>query len=239
MDIGKSLTFIADDEKWYSKLLLGALISVVPILNFAWVGYLTDLMHNVSQNLELPLPNWDDLGEKFITGLKISAAAMIYSLPILLLGIIPLSAIFISNLNTGQDAGDALVGVVGGAGMLAICCVSLYGLLLSFVFPAVHLYFARHGTFQSCFHVKEISQLIALNSANYLVAWLISILAGVVLGTISGILSVVIGIIPCIGWIIAIVIPAFVTVWVSVIYAHLFGQIGTELSFTEQLELDI
>ena len=64
-------------------------------------------------------------------------------------------------------------------------------------------------------------------------------MAGIVLGAISGIVSAVIGLIPCVGWILALVIPAFIGVWVSVIYAHLFGQIGNELSFTEQLSLDV
>jgi len=238
MEIGKSFTFIADDENWYSKLLVGVLISMVPILNFAWIGYLTDLMHNVSQKNATLLADWNDLGDKFITGSKIVLAAMIYYLPIILLGIIPLTALFISNLNQGREAGEALLEVVGGVGFIAICCLGLYGLVLNFIFPAVHLNYSRHGTLRSCFQFKDIIQLISLNSADYFVALLITNLAGMVIGSLTAIICITIGIIPCIGWIIVGVLPALTAVYVSSIYAYLFGQIGNDLSFTEQLELE-
>ena len=73
MDAEKSFTFPFEDTEWVSKLGLGALISMVPILNFAWSGYLVDIIRNVMNNDAEPLPTWDDLGKKFNDGLILFA----------------------------------------------------------------------------------------------------------------------------------------------------------------------
>ena len=46
MDAEKSFTFPFEDKEWISKLGLGAVISLVPILNFAWSGYLVGIIRN-------------------------------------------------------------------------------------------------------------------------------------------------------------------------------------------------
>jgi len=60
MDIGKSFSYPFEDNKWLSKLIIGALVSIVPILNFAWAGYLIDLLKNVINKAAEPLPEWTD-----------------------------------------------------------------------------------------------------------------------------------------------------------------------------------
>ena len=69
MDIGKSFSFAFEDKQWLSKLGLGAVIAMVPILNFAWSGYMVEIIRNVMKNVQEPLPNWDDIGKKFSEGL--------------------------------------------------------------------------------------------------------------------------------------------------------------------------
>ncbi|MCK4900594.1 MAG: hypothetical protein KAS38_17565, partial [Anaerolineales bacterium] len=64
MDIGKSFTFSFEDKDWITKYLLGALISAIPILNFAWMGYMIELIVNVADDVPSPLPDWSDLGDK-------------------------------------------------------------------------------------------------------------------------------------------------------------------------------
>ena len=64
MDINKSFSFAFEDNQWVSKFSMGALITLIPILNFAWTGYMVQLMRNVMNNVTEPLPTWDDLGKK-------------------------------------------------------------------------------------------------------------------------------------------------------------------------------
>jgi hypothetical protein len=215
MDIGKAFTFIFDDKKWLSKVGLGALISIVPILNFAWIGYLVQVVRNVENSLLEPLPEWGDLGEKFMKGLLLIVAGLIYALPIVILGAIFLiPAIFASGGDISEAAGAAMAG-----GMIFISCVVLiYSLVLSFFYPALMVNFARKGTFASCFEFSKIIKVASFNWGNYLVACIMSIVFSAVLGLLSSLLSPII----CIGWIIAIAISA----WASLIPAHLFGQVA-------------
>ena len=47
MNLEKALTYPFDDKQWASKIGLGALISIIPILNFALLGYVIELMRRV------------------------------------------------------------------------------------------------------------------------------------------------------------------------------------------------
>ncbi len=87
MEIGKSFSYPFEDNQWISKLGLGALISLVPILNFAWIGYTVGEKNPIAGE-PWPLPDWSDLGKKFMDGLFFAIAMLIYSLPgLLLLGL--------------------------------------------------------------------------------------------------------------------------------------------------------
>lgn len=85
MDIGKAFGFVAEDERWLPKVLIGGLISIVPILNFAVLGYMLGVARNVAQGNPRPLPEWDNLGEHFMRGLHAFVIGLVYSLPIILI----------------------------------------------------------------------------------------------------------------------------------------------------------
>ncbi len=54
MDIGKSFGFMFKDESWISRVLVGGLLGLVPILNFVIYGYMLEVIKNVSEDRELP-----------------------------------------------------------------------------------------------------------------------------------------------------------------------------------------
>jgi hypothetical protein len=172
MDIGKSITYVGDDEDWLSKLILGAIVANVPILNLAWLGYLTEIMSNVSDDIARPLPDWSEFGDKFLKGLKLVGAAIIYTLPGLLLLGIPLVAVIIAGIPDNADLQEVLATTFAGVGIVLGCCIAIYFLVLAFLFPAINLHFARRNTFGSCFQIKDIFQLVFNNFGEYLIALL-------------------------------------------------------------------
>jgi hypothetical protein len=233
MDIGKSITFVAEDEKWLGKLGIGALITAVPILNFAWSGFMVDLMRNVAAGEPKPLPDWSDLGDKFMKGLFITIAGFIYALPAILVGCVLFGVSWLP-LIAASGQGDQSLSqglALGSSGlMIAVgCCIGLYGLIISFIFPAVFINYSRQGTFGSCFQFSEIMRLITANLSQYVTAWVIIIVAGLVVGLIVGVLGALVGWIPCIGWVIVWVITAVAGAYVGAVYAHLFGQVGASV----------
>ena len=143
MDIGKSFSFPFEDKEWISKLGLGIVITLVPILSFAWSGYMVGIIRNVMNNVTEPLPSWDDLGKKFTDGLILFAAGLIYALPALILLCLPLSVIAFSGILSGNQNLEAAARSIAAAGSLLLfgllCLVILYALALSVIYPAILL----------------------------------------------------------------------------------------------------
>ncbi|MGW8143203.1 MAG: DUF4013 domain-containing protein [Anaerolineales bacterium] len=228
MDIGKAFTFPFEDDEWLTKLFLGAIVSLVPILNFAWGGYTVDILRNVIDGVSRPLPTWSDFGEKFVKGFIIWISGFIYALPAFVVACVPLGFLIIPANVEGTNFSDALAATFTGVGIFLICILALYLLVLTFYYPAVYINFARKGTFGSCFEIGEIFKIISENTSKYLTAWLVSIVGAIVVIVVVSIVSFILGLIPCVGWILTWVISALSTVYLTAIYVHLFGQVVYE-----------
>lgn len=229
MDIGKSITFVTEDEKWLEKLGIGALVAAVPVLNFAWTGFMVDVMRNVAAGESKPLPDWTDLGEKLLRGLLVTIAGFIYALPAILVGCLLAGLSFVPLIAADQGSqGSGEQIALGSAALLVSlsCCLGLFILLLSFIFPAVLINYSRKGAFGSCFEFGEIMRLITTNLGEYVTAWVITIAAGFIVGTVLGAAGMLVGWIPCIGWLILWVLGAIAGAYLGAVYAHLFGQVG-------------
>jgi len=229
MDIGKAFSYPFEDDEWLTKLFLGAIVSAVPILNFAWTGYTVDILRNVTDGVSLPMPDWSDFGDKFVKGFFIWAAGFIYTLPAFILACLPLGLLVIpisSEFSTESiGSPEVLVSLFTGVGIIFLCLLVFYLLAFSFYFPAVFINFARKGTFGSCFEFSAIIKIVSENISKYLTAWLVSLVGAIVVGIIVMIVSVVLAPILCIGWLLTWVINALAGVYLFAIYAHLFGQV--------------
>ena len=77
---------IFDDSNVWTKMLIGGLLSFVPVLNIFAFGYLYRYLRNLPDYGEFHLPRWNHLQGIFIDGLKCIVVFFIYCLiPILLL----------------------------------------------------------------------------------------------------------------------------------------------------------
>lgn len=239
MDIEKSFTFPFEDKEWTSKLGLGAAIALVPILNFAWYGYMVGIIRNVMHDVAEPLPTWDDIGKKLTDGLILFVAGVIYALPILLLVCLPLSVIAFSGVLSGVRDMEDISRVIAGAGgalfVGVLCVAGLYGLLLSILHPAILVMFAREGTFASCFKVREAFDMISRHAGPFFTAWALSLAASLGVGMVVAFANAILNWIPCVGWIVGLGLSALSGVYIAAIYGHLFGQFGRETFGQTQL----
>ncbi|HEY6074891.1 MAG TPA: DUF4013 domain-containing protein [Anaerolineales bacterium] len=230
MDIQKSFSFPFEDTEWINKLGLGAIITMIPVLNFAWSGYMVGIIRNVLDGAARPLPTWDDLGKKFTDGVILAAAGLIYALPMLLLIGIPITFLVFSGILSGNQNLEDISRVMAGLGSVVfftlLCVVILYGLALSIIYPAILLMYAREGTFASCFQFRRILDLISKNSGPFLTLWGVSIVAGLVVGMMVSLATALVGWVPCIGWIAGMILTLGSGVYYTSIHAHLVGQFG-------------
>ncbi len=214
MDIGKSLTYMFDDERWLNKVLIGGLIGLVPILNFALTGYALRTLKNVAAGAARPMPDWDDLGNDFVKGLLVTVAGIVYALP-LLIPFVPIVGLIAVSAIAGDSGGAEGIQAALGLGTAGLWCLAVpYILLVAAWMPAATVNYAMAGDFRAFFRFSEIWGLVRRNAGNYVVVLLIALVANQVAGWL-GALVLVIG-------------AAFTGFWATLVYGHLLGQLVRE-----------
>lgn len=228
MEIGKSFSYQFDDGQWITKLGLGALISLVPILNFALIGYTVGIVRSVAMGTAEPLPNWDNFGQKFRDGLVLSVAWLIYSLPGLLLICLPLALLAASGALTQDNRLAPLGRWALGAGWVLyvgiVVFLLLYLLVVSILQPVILVMFSREGTFASCFRLREALDVLRSHLGAFSVTWLATVITGVLVGVIVAFVNLLVGWIPCLGWLVGSLLAIGSTIYIVAVDAHLLGQ---------------
>ncbi len=219
IDIGRAAQHPFEDQNWISRFLIGGLINIVPILNFAGFGYAIDHLKSVSRGQDIPLPTWDDLGAKFVTGLKLAVVNLILALPMFVIVCVA-SVLPALGAGAGDAGNDAIAAAFLGTSTVLLCVVGVYGLALALLAPAIYIQLARTDTIAACLRLGELWAIARRNLGDYILSIVVLIAAGIVIGVIVG----VINIIPCIGQIVTLALGLLILPYLQVLSAHLFGQ---------------
>lgn len=215
MDIGKSFTYMFDDDRWGIKLIIlagviflgmiGSVILIGPFIMGAFVlGYMVEIMRRVRAGEEHPLPEWDRWGEKFVDGLKLLIAIMIWALPIWVLTL-PMSLM-------GAVAGDDGGGPLGLVIMCLSCIVVLYSVFLALVTPAIYVSYSEKGTFGSALDFSRVTTITREHLVEVIIILIVLLIAAFLAGVI-GLLLCVVGLL-------------FTLAYVYMVEGHMFGQLA-------------
>lgn len=210
MDIGKSFTYVFDDEGWLTKVLVGGLFVFLCIFLIGIpfiIGYFLETMKNVYLGRPQPLPNWgENLGALFTKGLKAFVGTFVWMLPIILLSCIfsfALSAMG-SNLQRGQE------GILIAINLCFQCLTGVYSLVVGALMPAALMKFAVTEEIGVFFKPGDLIGFIRNNLGNYIIAVIVYWLAEIVGG---------------LGIILCFVGVLFTGFWSMLVGSHLFGQV--------------
>ena len=165
MDVGRAFQYIADDEKWLKKLLIGMVISLVPILNFATFGYAVQVTQNVAAGMERPLPDWDRFGRYLKNGLRVILAFFIYMLPIFLFMFCFFMLIVLTAAASPNGEPPTALMVIFP---LAMLCLMPFMLLLGLMFPAVFIQVARRESLLACLDFRDMWQMMTAKLDSYI-----------------------------------------------------------------------
>ena len=207
MNLERALKFPFDDEEWLQKLLIGGLINIVPIVNFATWGWGLRAFKNITEGQETPLPEWSDFGEYFVKGLMAFVAILIYALPIIILSCV--AGILDSAISSSYDS-VSIFGVCTGL------ISTLYGLIVGVILPAGMTKYVLTNEFAAFFRFGEIWAYIRDNLGNYAIAVIITVVAGIVASLVGGLVC---------GIGVILTAP-----WAVLVTAHLFAQVYNESS---------
>lgn len=162
--MGDALQYPLNDDSWLRKILIGGalnLASVLVIPVFFLIGYQLRTMRTGMSSGE-DLPEFDEWGEMFATGLAGVGIGLTYLLPAILL--------FVGG------------GVLRGIGMLAL----LAGLYL---IPAGLANYLRDGSFGAGLNFGNV--LAIARDSEYITHWIMAFVLGLVGTALSGALQVV------------------------------------------------
>jgi hypothetical protein len=174
INYGRAFSFMFEDKNWVGKMFLGAVFTLLSLILIGipfLLGYLLEMAKNASQGKEIPLPEWDKLGDKFVRGLIFLVIIMIYCIPMAILHFIP---------------------------CVGVCLGPLYSLALLFIFPYITTKYALTGSFEDVFRFNEIFNFIQKNINSLIIVVLLTIALEII--AIFELLALVIGILFTIFW---------------------------------------
>jgi hypothetical protein len=190
MDIGKAFGFVFEDEEWVSKVLIGGLIFLIPLIGqFAVIGYSLKVAQNVMQGNPRPLPTWSEFGDHLMRGFYAFVIQLVYSLPAVILAGIFACVIISATAAASQNSerAGAGIGVLGTCLIPLIVIVGLASALLSY--PAIGRYLATNSLGEAF----KFSEVIA-NVRAYLGPWLMLLVVGILAGIVGSLGSIACGV---------------------------------------------
>jgi hypothetical protein len=213
MDIGISFGYMFEDKDWLKKILIGGLISLIPIVNFAALGYLVQIIRNVRDGQALPLPEWDQFGEYFVSGLWLFVIFLIYSIPVIILAC--LQGVGTALIGSSGNGGDDMATVYLIVSTCLSCLMGIWGLVIGVLSPAIFVRFAETGQVGATMRFGGLMDVIRANVGGYVIVTLL--------------IWVATGIIAPLGLILCLVGIIFTQFWAYLVTGHLLGQLANEV----------
>jgi hypothetical protein len=191
-DIGRAFSLPFKDPSWASKFVIAGLFMLLCLLGIGIpiiVGYLIQVTQRVIRREEHPLPEWNDIGVKFVLGFKYCIVYLIYLIPVFLL-VIPVIGLAVATSTT--DAPE-MVGVLTVIYMFGFTLLVIpYALLLTAIFPIVAYRFALREKISDAIDIGHIFRDFRVNWQNTVVVALIAV--GIESFAFIGILFFLIGV---------------------------------------------
>ena len=174
-DIGKAFSFPFKDQRWIGKFLLAAVFMILAIVGigiFILAGYLIQVTQRVMRREEELLPDWSDIGIKFIIGFKFVVVYMVYILPVLLL-LLPMMVLSILAEVSHQPEVLGVVTVVYLFGFILL--IIPYSLALTALMPIISYRFAERERISDALDIAEIIRSFRRNWQSTVVVALVTV----------------------------------------------------------------
>ena len=232
LDIKKALAYVTEDPRAGGKIGLGALASLVPILNLAAIGYQVDVARRVARGEAQPLPEWDDLKRLWVQGAWLGLALYLYSLPLLLFVLGCMASVFVGFVLALQsDAAQTSATLpappvlVSAIFILLTGLAVIYSVVLSLLRPAILAEYAQRGTLKACFDFGALWRFIRHNPGEYLLLWLTEAVVGWIISLPLFFVVFIVLVIPFVGPLLLTLIAAAVGFYLFLVSGHLVGQL--------------
>jgi hypothetical protein len=226
MDIGEivsnSIKYPTSD---WTKIIVLAVILLIPIVNFIGLGYVFRIIKATLAGLD-DLPEFDEIGDMFIDGLKILVVGIVYAIPVWIIAAIfsaIIGAVAPVDYTTTTTVGAGMItGII--LGNIVIFIIALIVGLIAVI--AIFNMAYNDGQIGAAFRFSEILNYIArIGWGKYILTYIVVALIGsviVIAAAFIGLLLLFIGI--------------FITLPLAMSYIYMFGARAIALLFGSALE---
>jgi hypothetical protein len=217
MDIGKNIT---DSLRYpiqdWVKIIVLAVISIIPIVDFISGGYYLRVIKSTLAGLD-ELPEFDELGELFIDGIKLLIVGIIYLIvPLIFFAI---GAIFLAGGSIFTGGISAIFFIIGIIIAILISIIGLMGI--------VNMAYYDSDIGAALRFSEIIERIETIGWGNYItyiiVLWIVLFVLGAIIGLISSIL--------------AVILIGFVLYFIGSAYLLMFQARSVALIFAESEQL--
>jgi hypothetical protein len=182
--------------KWNKWLML---IIATILLGIPLMGYAMKVLRG-----EKPAPEVDDWGTLFIDGIKAWIVSLIYSIPIIIIGLVVGGAFALALLSGNYYA----MGAALGAMAIGALVIFVLGIIITIFLVIGIVRFARTGSIGEAFNISAILATInKIGWINYIIALIILMIFAIITQLIFMILRVI----PVLGFIIGLCLIAPIT----------------------------
>ena len=152
MDYGKAFGYFTEDKDWINKFIIGALLSIIPIVNFLAVGYMLRIIDAEPEEKILPL--WEDWGTLFKNGFFLSLTFLIYGIPIIIA--VSVAVAFLIPLLIAVDKSSATSAISIIMLVTSGIFILIYAIILGILSPAIVLTFNKNKSLKEALGLGEI-----------------------------------------------------------------------------------
>ncbi len=209
MDFARAFTFVFEDLDWMKKLLLNALLMLIPVVGQIYIlGWSLEVGRRVAQYDEpvrLPEINF---GRFLGLGFKALVVGLVYAIPVIVLTLPMVIFPAVLGPNNGTS-NDAVVVIMMLLNFFCSCLIVLYALFLAFIMPAAYMRMVMQERIGAALEIGQVFALVKAAPSAYLM---------VVLGVL------VTGFIVPLGSALCLVGVVFTAAYANAVLGHFYGQ---------------
>jgi hypothetical protein len=218
-NFGETLTYMFKDPKWVGKVVVGALLGIIPIANLVVVGYALRVIDNVRSNTEPPLPEWGgDFGKLWVSGLVLAVIGFLYGIPVWIL-----SAIASAASGSSRSGGVTVVAVL--VGLIAF----VFAILLFFWIQGAIINYAIKSNFGAAFEFGAIWDMIKRNAGRMVMTVVFVVVVSIIIGVVGAVLRII----PCFGCVLSWIVGFVAGFYTLLVVAYNCGIIAKSISPVE------
>lgn len=226
MDLGENITDSVQYplQDWV-KILILMVVSIIPIVNFMSGGYYIRIIKSTLAGVD-DVPEFDNLGELFIDGIKMIIAYIVYMIVPLILMIVGVFFLAPAASTSSYTASTMFTGISIVLFIIAAILAFVISIIAIMGIANMAYYDSQLG---AAFRFGEILERISAIGWGTYIIWLI------VLFIVTLVLGLVIGII---GGILLFILVGFLIIYAGSAYLTMLQARSVALTFASSLEVE-